>query len=274
MDTLASKVGVVTGAASGIGLAMARSLGREGMRLVLADIDEKALQTAVTELRSVGVECVGQPTDVRDAAAVEALAQAAVDTFGGLHVACNNAGVSTAGRQWQLDVAEWAFVLDVCLWGVINGVRSFVPRMLASDEPCHIVNTGSMGGFLAAPFVGPYGAAKAAVVSLTRSLRIELEGTNVGLTLMCPGMIRTPVAENMKRYMTESGEPAPDVTAFVDMLAAGLEDPSAMEPAELGALVVQAVKANQFWLLPNGETLLPIVQQDHDELFAAAHAAD
>src|SRR4051812_3940892 len=103
MDTLASKVGVVTGAASGIGLGMARMLGREGMRLVLADIDENTLEAVVTQLRADGIECIAQPTDVRDAASVEKLAQAAVDTYGGLHVACNNAGVSTAGRQWELD---------------------------------------------------------------------------------------------------------------------------------------------------------------------------
>src|ERR1700744_4423453 len=140
METLESKVAVVTGAASGIGLGMAREFGHQGMRVVLSDVSQDALNNAVTELQSNGTECFGRIADVRSAAAVEALAQAAVDAYGPVHVICNNAGVVVFGPQWEISEQDWAWVIDVCLWGVINGVRAFVPRMLSSEEPCHVVN--------------------------------------------------------------------------------------------------------------------------------------
>ena len=198
MDSLESKVAVVTGAASGIGLGMARQFGHEGMRVVLSDVSEERLNKAVTELQSDGIDCFGEIADVRSAGAVDALAQAAVDTYGPVHVVCNNAGVGVFGRQWELSQHDWAWAIDICLWGVINGVRAFVPKMLASGEPCHVVNTASMGGLLSAPFVGPYATAKHAVVGLSKSLRVELGGTNVGVTLVCPGNVRTNVARMMR----------------------------------------------------------------------------
>jgi NAD(P)-dependent dehydrogenase (short-subunit alcohol dehydrogenase family) len=164
MDTLESKVAVITGAASRIGLGMARELGHEGMRVVLSDVSEECLNNAVADLRSEGIECIGQIADVRSVEAVEALARAAVDTYGQVHVLCNNAGVGVFGRQWELSEQDWAWAIDICLWGVINGVRVFVPKMLASGTQCHVVNTASMGGLLSAPFVGPYATAKHAVV--------------------------------------------------------------------------------------------------------------
>src|ERR1700758_941343 len=198
MDTLESKVAVITGAASGIGLGMARAFGHEGMRAVLSDVSNERLNEAVTDLQSEGIECIGQIADVRSVEAVEALACAAVDTYGQVHVLCNNAGVGVFGRQWELSEHDWAWAIDICLWGVINGVRVFVPRMLASGAPCHVVNTASMGGLLSAPFVGPYAAAKHGVVGLSKSLRVELGGTNVGVTLVCPGNVRTNVARTMR----------------------------------------------------------------------------
>jgi NAD(P)-dependent dehydrogenase (short-subunit alcohol dehydrogenase family) len=132
MDTLESKVAVVTGAASGIGLGMARAFGHEGMRVVLSDVSDEGLSKAVTDLQSEGIECIGQIADVRSLEAVEALARAAVDSYGQVHVVCNNAGVGVFGRQWELSEEDWALAIDVCFWGVINGVRVFVPGMLAS----------------------------------------------------------------------------------------------------------------------------------------------
>src|ERR1700742_4151058 len=199
MDTLESKVAVITGAASGIGLGMAREFGHEGMRVVLSDVSEERLNSAVTDLQSEGIHCIGQVADVRSVEAVEALARAAVDTYGPVHVVCNNAGVGVFGRQWELSEQDWALAIDVCLWGVINGVRVFVPKMLASEAQCHVVNTASMGGLLSAPFVGPYAAAKHAVVGLSKSLRVELGGTNVGVTVVCPGHVRTNLARTMRR---------------------------------------------------------------------------
>jgi NAD(P)-dependent dehydrogenase (short-subunit alcohol dehydrogenase family) len=267
MDILESKVAVVTGAASGIGLGIARSLGHEGMRVVLSDVSEDGLHKAVTDLQSEGIECIGQVADVRSVKAVEVLARAAVDNFGPVQVVCNNAGVGVFGRQWELSEQDWALAIDVCLWGVINGVRVFVPRMLGSGVQCHVVNTASMGGLLSAPFVGPYAAAKHGVVGLSKSLRVELGGTNVGVTLVCPGNVRTNVARAMREQ--RDGQPGggnDDLDDFLTFLESGLQDESAMDPADVGKMVVQAIKTNQFWLLPNGAPQLPLVEADFEEM--------
>jgi NAD(P)-dependent dehydrogenase (short-subunit alcohol dehydrogenase family) len=267
MDTLESKVAVITGAASGIGLGMAREFGHEGMRVVLSDVSEQRLNSAVTDLQSEGIDCIGQVADVRSVEAVEALARAAVDTYGQVHVVCNNAGVGVFGRQWELSKQDWALAIDVCLWGVINGVRVFVPRMIASEVQCHVVNTASMGGLLSAPFVGPYAAAKHAVAGLSKSLRVELGGTNVGVTLVCPGNVRTNVARAMREQRDgQRRGGSTDLDDFLSFLESGLQDESAMDPADVGKLVVQAIKTNQFWLLPNGAPQLPLVEADFEEM--------
>jgi NAD(P)-dependent dehydrogenase (short-subunit alcohol dehydrogenase family) len=267
MESLESKVAVITGAASGIGLGMAREFGHEGMRVVLSDVSEECLNKAVTDLQSEGIECIGQIADVRSLEAVEALARAAVDAYGQVHVVCNNAGVGVFGRQWELSEQDWALAIDICLWGVINGVRAFVPRMLTSGVQCHVVNTASMGGLLSAPFVGPYAAAKHAVVGLSKSLRVELGGTNVGVTLVCPGNVRTNVARAMREQRdSQRRSGSTDLDDFLNFLESGLEDESAMDPADVGKLVVQAVKTNQFWLLPNGAPQLPLVEADFEEM--------
>jgi len=267
MDSLESKVAVVTGAASGIGLAISREFGRQGMRVVLSDVSEERLNNAVTDVGSEGIECIGVITDVRSAEAVDALAQAAVDSYGQVHVICNNAGAGVFGRQWELSEQDWAWAIDICLWGVVNGVRAFVPRMLASQAQCHVVNVASMGGLLTAPFVGPYATAKHAVVGLSKSLRAELGGTNVGLTLVCPGNVRTDVARRM-RERRDSQDPggSPDLDSFLNLLEIGLQDENAMDPADVGKLVVQAIKTNQFWLLPNGAPQLSLVEADFEEM--------
>jgi NAD(P)-dependent dehydrogenase (short-subunit alcohol dehydrogenase family) len=267
MDILESKVAVITGAASGIGLGMARQFGQEGMRVVLSDVSDEHLNTAVTQLRSEGAECFGQIADVRNPADLEALAQTAADAYGQVHVLCNNAGVGVFGRQWELSEHDWALAIDICLWGAINGIRTFVPRMLASQAPCHVVNTASMGGLLSAPFVGPYAAAKHAVVGISKSLRVELGGTNVGVTLVCPGNVRTNVARAMREQRDGRAHGAStDLDAFLDFLEAGVQDENAMDPNDVGKLVVQAIKTDQFWLLPNGEAQLPMVEQDFEEM--------
>jgi NAD(P)-dependent dehydrogenase (short-subunit alcohol dehydrogenase family) len=267
MDTLESKVAMVTGAASGIGLGMARAFGHEGMRVVLSDVSDEGLNKAVTDLQSEGIDCIGQIADVRSLEAVEALARSALDSYGQVHVVCNNAGVGVFGRQWELSEQDWALAIDVCLWGVINGVRVFVPRMLASGVQCHVVNTASMGGLLSAPFVGPYAAAKHGVVGLSKSLRVELGGTNVGVTLVCPGNVRTNVARAMREQRdSQRRAGSADLDDFLSFLESGLEDESAMDPADVGKLVVQAIRTNQFWLLPNGAPQLPLVEADFEEM--------
>ena len=271
MTQLESGVCVVTGAASGIGRELAGAFGAEGMRVVLADVNESLLARAVSELSDSGVECVAQVTDVRDPLSVERLADATMERFGGIRVACNNAGVSTMGKQWEISAEDWDWVIGVCLGGVVNGVRSFVPRMLAQGGPAHVVNTASMGGLLTGAYIGPYAAAKHGVIGLSKGLRAELGGTEIGVTVVCPGMVNTPILEAIRAHMDSIGAGGGEEVEFMfDVLESGLETGMSAETA--AAMVVAAVKADQFWVLPNGEEHLPSVQVDFDEMLASAAA--
>lgn len=260
---------VVTGAASGIGRVLAGAFGSEGMRVVLADVNEPVLAEAVAELASAGVECVGQVTDVRDPASVERLAEVALERFGGVQVVCNNAGVSTMGKQWEISVEDWDWVIGVCLGGVVNGVHSFVPRMLAQGGPAHVVNTASMGGLLTGPYIGPYVAAKHGVVGLSKGLRAELAGTGIGVSVVCPGMVSTRILGGIRAHMDAIGAGGSvEVDFMFEVLESGLA--TGMSAQDAAAMVLAAVKADQFWVLPNGAEHLPSVQADYDEMLASA----
>jgi NAD(P)-dependent dehydrogenase (short-subunit alcohol dehydrogenase family) len=269
MTTLGTDACVVTGAASGIGRALAGAFAAEGMKVVLSDVDEPRLEEAADELTSKGAECIALVADVSDAGAVERLADLAVAQFGRVGVVCNNAGVSTLGKQWEIGMDDWDWVIGVCLRGVVNGVRSFVPRMLAQGGPAHLVNTASMGGLLTSPFLGPYAAAKHAVVGLSKGLRSELAGTEVGVSVVCPGMVRTPILEGMRAHIERTGADQGEEARFLfDALESGLQTGM---PAEVAAqMIVKAVKDDQFWVLPNGAVHLPSVQADFDEMLASA----
>jgi len=193
VDHLRDKVAVVTGAASGIGLAVSESLAADGMRVVLADVNGSALEEQRRRLAASGAEVLAVPTDVRDPEAVEALADRAVDHFGALHVAVNNAGVVNRGLAWELSVEDWRGVLEVNLWGVIHGTRSFVPRILTTGEPGHVVNVASMAAVHPIERLGPYAVAKHGVLGLSDVLRLDLAsvGAPVGVSVVLPGMIRT-----------------------------------------------------------------------------------
>ncbi len=181
---------------------------------------------------------------------------------------CNNAGVSTMGTQWEISAEDWGWVIGVCLGGVVNGVRSFVPRMLAQGGPAHVVNTASMGGLLTGAYIGPYAAAKHGVVGLSKGLRAELAGTEIGVTVVCPGMVNTPILEGIRSHMDSIGAGGGEEVEFMfDVLESGLETGMSAEAA--AAMVVAAVKADQFWVLPNGEEHLPSVQADFDEMLAS-----
>ena len=184
---------VVTGAASGIGLAVAEAFVGEGMQVVMADLDEDALGTHARRLQGDGADVHPVVADVREPESVEGLGQAVIERFGVLHVAVNNAGVVNGGNSWEIPLEEWRRVIDVDLWGVINGVRTFVPLILASGEEGHIVNVASMAAVLALPRLAPYTVAKHGVLGLTDVLRAELEalGAPVGASVVMPGMVRT-----------------------------------------------------------------------------------
>jgi NAD(P)-dependent dehydrogenase (short-subunit alcohol dehydrogenase family) len=193
MHELKGRTAVVTGAASGIGLAVVEAFTAEGMQVVMADIDEQSLRSHATRLSDQGAEVLAVGVDVRDPDAVERVGAAAVERFGKLHVAVNNAGVVNGGYSWELPLEEWHRVIDINLWGVIHGIRAFVPRILASAEEGHVVNTGSMASVMALGRLGPYTVAKHGVLGLSDVLRAELVSLQapVGVSVVMPGMIKT-----------------------------------------------------------------------------------
>jgi NAD(P)-dependent dehydrogenase (short-subunit alcohol dehydrogenase family) len=193
MEQLEGRVAVVTGAASGIGLAVVEAFVAEGMRVVLTDRDEDALALHITRLRDEGADVRSMTADVSDAASVEAVGRFVIEELGELSVAVNNAGIVNGGTSWELPLEEWHRVIDVNLWGVIHGVRAFVPLILASGKEGHVVNTASMAAVLALGGLGPYTVAKHGVLGLSDVLRAELRAIDapVGVSVVMPGRIQT-----------------------------------------------------------------------------------
>ena len=193
MERLEGRTAVVTGAASGIGLAIVEAFVGEGMRVLMVDIDEEGLRTHASRLSDQGVHVFAVAADVTDPAALDSAGRAAIERFGKLHVAVNNAGVVTGGHAWEITLEEWHRVIDIDLWGVIHGIRSFVPLILASGEEGHVVNTASMAAVLPRGNLGPYTVAKHGVLGLSDVLGAEFEamGAPVGVSVVMPGMIKT-----------------------------------------------------------------------------------
>lgn len=255
LQDFTGRVAVVTGAGSGIGLALAQRFAREGMKLVLADINQDALDAALTGLRASGCEAVGMRVDVADAEAVDRFADLAYATFGATHLLCNNAGVVPSGRfrpVWDYALEDWRWSLGVNLMGVVHGMRSFTPRMLAAGEPGHIVNTASIAGLSSGAYSAPYGAAKHGVVRVTEALYASLHERKapIGASVLCPGVVRTNIYHSERNRPTEL-VPAGGVTKEspeIDAIAAKIH-PSGMPPEDVAALVVDAVRGGQFYIL-------------------------
>lgn len=212
MEHLDGRVAVVTGAANGIGRALATELVGEGMKVVLADIEAEPLELAAKELASRGGEVLAVPTDVSDGASVQSLAGAAVERFGAVHLLCNNAAVAGQfGRTWATSVAEWEWVFAVNVMGVVHGIRSFVPILLEQEEG-HVLNTGSAACFEALPGFGVYAASKHAVLGLSEALRRELQvaGANVGVTVAMPaGVVKTSIMTGQRNWLDRFGARPP-----------------------------------------------------------------
>ncbi len=253
MQELEGRVAVVTGGASGIGLGLARRFAAEGMRVVIGDVEEPALETAVTELREGGADAIGVPTDVTDPEQVEALALAAERKFGAIHLACNNAGVGAGGLSWEAPLETWQWVIGVNLWGVIHGIRSFVPRIIEQDAG-HVVNTASVAGLVAAPFMGPYNASKHAVVAVSETLHHELAlmAPHVKVSVLCPAWVNTRINESERNrpahLAVERGEQESVMqAALAGFLANGLD------PATVAGRVCDAIRSDRFWILTHDD---------------------
>jgi len=238
----AGKAAVITGAGSGIGLALAHACADEGMRLVLADRDAARLEAVAAELRAKGAEVTTRLTDVARAEEVEALAVAAEQLYGGTDLLFNNAGVTTPDRWrnvWEFTPADWQKMFDVNVLGVAYGLTSFVPRMIARGRPAHVVNMASLAGLLSGSGSVPYGASKHAVVRITEGLAAGLaeQGHPIGVTLVCPGLVRT-------RIFDDSGaQPDLDESGRFRFTAA------TAEPDDLAREIVQAVAEDRYWLV-------------------------
>lgn len=247
MQELTGRTAVVTGAASGIGRALARRFGAEGMNVVLADIEDAPLAEATESLAADGVEVLAVPTDVRDADALDHLARVSIERFGTVHLLCNNAGVGGGGPMHELAIADWKWVLDVNLNGVVNGIHAFLPHLYAHGEAAHVVNTASMAGWFGWPGMGPYCASKFAVVGLSECLFHETRGTNVGVSVLCPGWVDTNIADSGRN---RPGAPQGAITGSTEgaelvrqLISNGLA------PAVVADAVVDAIRSDRFWVL-------------------------
>jgi NAD(P)-dependent dehydrogenase (short-subunit alcohol dehydrogenase family) len=255
MQDFDGRVAVVTGGASGIGLGLARRFAAEGMKVVLGDVEKDALDTAVAALDASGAEVEGVVTDVTDPAQVQALADAAVARFGAVHVVCNNAGVGGGGLSWEMPLATWEWVIGVNFWGVIHGVRTFAPLLISQPE-AHMVNTASIAGLVAAPFMGPYNASKHAVVGISETLHHEfaMVAPHVKVSVLCPGWVNTNIADSVRNRPAhlqpdEPDEPGEEGAAAV--LRQFLEQ--GMAPDVVAGKVLDAIRAEQFWILTHDD---------------------
>ena len=249
MEELSGKVAVVTGAASGIGRALAHRFAAEGMKLVLGDIEQGALDAAVAELPD-GTEHVTVVGDVSVPERVDDLRRAALDAFGTAHVVCNNAGVGAGGPIEATSEADWEWVLGVNLWGVIHGVRTFLPVLQAQGEG-HIVNTASAAGLFATPYMGPYNVSKYGVVALSETLfhELRLARSGLGVSVLCPSWVRTNIATASRNRPGGPAEAADDVTAVIDSFIS-----SGIEPELVADKVVDAIRTRTFWILTHDDT--------------------
>jgi len=265
MKVLRGKVAVVTGAASGIGRGMAEAFLANGMTVVLADVEASALAATASELESRG-EIFVQQTDVSSPEAVEALAERVWKEFGTAHVLCNNAGVAVLKSVDDTSLADWRWTLDVNLWGVVHGIRSFLPRMRAQGEG-HIVNTASMAGVLSNPMNAAYQASKQAVVALSEGLAQELraEAANLCVSIVCPAFVRTEIsqAERNRPGRKEAYEPV----AYAEDDPRALLQRIGMDPLEVGRMVVEAIREERFYVFTHPEWK-PLVLERFEAILA------
>ncbi|XOV82317.1 MAG: SDR family NAD(P)-dependent oxidoreductase [bacterium] len=255
MKDLAGKNAFITGGASGIGLAMARAFLHEGMNVAIVDVDVQALQAAEAELAGSNARLLALQLDVTDRAQYKKVADQVEAELGSIHVLCNNAGVYRGGSMDAATYEDWDWIMGVNVGGVVNGLQTLVRRIQRHGEGGHIVNTASMAGVTTSPGLGVYNASKFAVVGLSESLRADLEADNIGVSVLCPGMVRTKILESERNRPT-----AYDVTEADSVAAAqahseimNLAMNAGIDAAEVADMVVQGIKDNTLYLFPHPE---------------------
>jgi NAD(P)-dependent dehydrogenase (short-subunit alcohol dehydrogenase family) len=262
MELGGGKVAVVTGAGSGIGLALSHAFAAAGCSVVLADVQIDALEKAAHAVGEHGPDTLAVRTDVSSAEQVEELARSTIDRFGAVHVVCNNAGVAGGGDPWLGPIETWEWTMGVNFWGVVHGVRAFLPHLVMSGGG-HIVNTASMAG-LYPGLAGPYDASKHAVVALTENLYNTVQAAQmpIGVSCLCPGWVRTGIAEAERNWPSELGDLTPrDAGAQVgwDYLKRAIDE--GMPPAAVADLVVDAIGADRYWIFPHPEWVEEIAME-------------
>jgi NAD(P)-dependent dehydrogenase (short-subunit alcohol dehydrogenase family) len=279
MKEFKGKVAVITGAASGIGRAIAERCAREGMQVVLADVEDKALAQAEEEISAAGATVLAVLTDVSKADAVEALARKTLDAFGGVHLLCNNAGVGAGSTVWESTLNDWTWVMGVNLWGVIHGLRTFVPIMLNQGTEGHIVNTSSVAGLIPFHAGAAYHATKHAVVALSEKLYYDmaLRGGKIKVSVLCPGWVRTRIMEAGRNRPAELADDPDEMVVTPEMLATAEEYRQACEtgmpPQEVADQVFQAIKDERLYILTHPE-FTPIVQARMETIVQGCNPLD
>ena len=257
MKLVRGQVAVITGAASGIGYALAEAFARQGVNIVLADVQDDALAAADKRIAALGVETLTVRTDVSKVEQVEALAQATIERFGSVQIVCNNAGVGgVTGDPWTGPLAAWEWVVGVNFWGVVHGVRTFLPHLVAGGGG-YIVNTASIAGLMTG-FSPPYDATKHAVVALSDNLFTAMHeaGLPVGVSVLCPGWVRTGIIDSDRNWPTEFGarpEADPSLNIMRDHARRAIDE--GMTPAAVADTVIDAVSQDRFWIFPHQDFL-------------------
>lgn len=255
MQDLEGKTALVTGGAGGIGLALARTLLAEGMQVVITDVDTDALASAEAALQGSNTQLLALELDVTDRAGFAKVAQAVSERFGNLHLLCNNAGVYRGGTLDKVTYEDWDWVMGVNVGGVVNGLQTFVEGMRDHGEGAHIVNTASMAGINASPGLGVYNTSKFAVVGMSEALRQDMAPHNIGVSVLCPGMVQTRILESERTRPEDFDVKDSQALAAAEAQSEAMHTAmgAAITPEEVAQVVVNGIKANEFYLFPHPE---------------------